>query len=640
MSKPSRADESTKNHFDRLSYLLDIEREAEKAENLRALRRHPISTREARGKTVTGLSIENVESGVGGLNLITLSRPEGGEELAPFHAMSVGDNVLVTYPKGSDPLSAEGALYKADEYRVTVATALPAPERPSGGCQVDLIGSDATFKQMKKALVAVSQAVKTRTAALREICMGEREAEHGKLPKVLFFNTGLNEFQQEAVRRCLAADDLALVHGPPGTGKTTVLVEIIRQAVHRGERVLATAPSNIAVDNILEKLLATGIRVVRLGHPARTLESLRHGNLAFMVEQDPGYEKVKEIDAWRDRLFKRKSRMGRGQLGHDERQEREREIRKLWREARDIEFDISRRIVSSAQVVLGTHAGISKKLVKGEFGLAALDEASQATEPLSWIPIAMAKKVVFAGDSMQLPPTIYSKEAAEGGLALTLFDRLKKILPQNMQTLLRVQYRMHETIMGFSSTQFYEGKLIADESVRAHAARELPDVKDNDLTSVPLIFVDTAGSGFDEAWNDMLESRENEGEAKLAVRLMEKLLSSGMNPKHIALLTPYVAQSKLLKSMVKVPGIEIGSVDGFQGREKEATIVSLVRSNAEAEVGFLSDTRRMNVAMTRARRLLIVIGDSSTIGRHPFYARFIDYADSHAAHRSAYEWLE
>jgi ATP-dependent RNA/DNA helicase IGHMBP2 len=628
-------------HFEKLEDLLELERKAEKQENLRELHRFPVATREALGKTVTGLRMDSIEPGVAGITLIAVSKPEGAEELAPFHAMGQGDNVLLTFPTAGNHEPVEGTLYRADEYKVTVAINVPGPERLVSGCQVDLIGSEATYKRMKQALGAVREARKNRLAELRAICMGDAEPESAhKKPKLAFYNEGLNEFQQDAVRRSIGAQDVALVHGPPGTGKTTVLVEIIRQAVARGERVLATAPSNIAVDNILEKLLPSHLRVVRLGHPARTLEALRHGNLAFLVEQDPLYDQVRELDAFRERLLKKKSRFGRGQLGYDEKQQREREARKLWREARDLEHDISRRVVASAQVVLATHAGISKRFLKGDFDLVAMDEASQATEPLSWVPLTMAKKVVFAGDSLQLPPTIYSQDAAKQGLAVTLFERLKEILPDNLQTLLRVQYRMHETIMGFSSKQFYEGKLIADESVRLHTAAELPGVESDEITTRPLHFIDTAGAGFDESWNDLLESRENKGEAKLAVRLLERLLKSGFAPKQIAILTPYVAQAKLLKTLVKIPGLEIGSVDGFQGREKEATIVSLVRSNADAEVGFLSDTRRMNVAMTRARRLLIVIGDSATLGQNPFYAKFIDYADAQDAHKSSYEFPE
>src|SRR6185312_11442325 len=397
-----------------------------------------------------------------------------GEELSPFHAMNAGDNVLLSMPPGTEPQAVEGTLYKVEEYRVVVALNAPGPENePRGSCQIDLLGSDATYQRMRKALVTASESRRSRLSTLREIFLGETSPTRSRVPKVTFFNGGLNEFQQDAVKSALAADDVALVHGPPGTGKTTVLVEIIRQHVARGERVLATAPSNIAVDNILEKLLDSGLRVVRLGHPARTLESLRHANLSAQTEDDPVFEQVRELDQTREKLIHRKSSSGRrerGQLGWDERHTREREVGRLWREARDLEFEIQRRIVASAHIVLATHAGMSKRHVKGDFDLVALDEASQATEPLSWVPLTLAKKAIFAGDANQLPPTIYSKEAAEGGLTVTLFDRLKEILPRNVQTLLRVQYRMHENIMKFPSEQFYEGKLLAHESVAKHTA--------------------------------------------------------------------------------------------------------------------------------------------------------------------------
>ena len=632
-----------KEHFDRLQALIDLEREAEKEENLRELRKFPVQQREALGKTVTGLTVDGVEGGLGGMTLLTLSRPPKGEELSPFHAMNAGDNVLLTLPLPADPRQLEGTLYKVDEYRATVALngAGPAPgDEPRGACQLDLLGSDATYQRMRKALVTAAESKRSRLSQLREVFLGERPPERGRVPKIQFFNAGLNEFQQDAVKRALAAEDASLVHGPPGTGKTTVLVEIVRQHVARGERVLATAPSNIAVDNILEKLVETPLRVVRLGHPARTLESLRHANLSFQLEADPAYEEVKELDAWRERIIRQKSRHGRSerQLGYEERQARDREVARLWRQARDLEQELSRRIVASAQVVLATHAGISKRFVKGDFDLVALDEASQASEPLSWVPLTLARKAIFAGDALQLPPTIYSKEAAEGGLSTTLFDRLKEILPPLCQTLLRVQYRMHEDIMKFPSDEFYEGKLIAHESVAKHVASELPGVSPADLTSRPVTFVDTAGAGYEESWNELLESRENKGEAELAVKLLRQLLEAGLKPTQVALLTPYVAQAKLLKALVREPGLEIGSVDGFQGREKEAVVLSLVRSNDGGQIGFLGDLRRLNVAITRARRCLVVVGDSATIARHPTYSRLVARADELDSHRSAYEW--
>ncbi len=633
---------SGKEHFERLQSLIDLEREAEKAENLRELRRFPVAQREALGKTVSGLVMTAVEGGMGGMTMLTLTRAPRGEELSPFHAMNAGDNVLLTLPPNCEPSACEGTLYKVEEYKIVVALNAPGPEEPPrGACQLDLLGSDATYQRMRKALTTAAESRRSRLSELREIFLGELAPAKTRAVKPRLFNEGLNEYQRQAVARALAASDAAIVHGPPGTGKTTVLVEIVRQHAARGERVLATAPSNIAVDNILEKLLDSGLRVVRLGHPARTLESLRHGNLAAQTEADPVYEKVREIDAARERLIRRKSRDGRrerAQLGYDERHDREREVGRLWREARDLEFEIQRRIVAGAHVVLATHAGLSKRFVKGDFDLVAMDEASQATEPLSWVPLTLARKAVFAGDSNQLPPTIYSKEAAEGGLSVTLFDRLKDILPESMQTLLRVQYRMHEDIMRFSSDRFYDGKLIAHESVARHTADELPGVSATPLTARPVTFVDTAGAGFDESWNELLESRENKGEAELAVKILRELLEAGVKPREVALLTPYLAQAKLLKTMVREPGLEIGSVDGFQGREKEAVIVSLVRSNEGGQIGFLGDLRRLNVALTRARRALIVLGDSTTISRHPVYRKFVEYADSLDAHRSSYEW--
>lgn len=629
-------------HFKTLLSLIDVEREAERAENERKLEKLPVQAREALGKTVTRLVISREDFGVGGHPLWVMSRPSAGEEYSPFQSLNQGDLVAISFQDPDIP-RVRGTLYDVDQFEITVAVdGASAIAAPKGKCQLDVLGSEATYKRMKKALNTVQSTEKKELAHLRDVFMQREEPTFEEIAPIEFFNPNLNEWQQEAVKKSLAANEVALVHGPPGTGKTTVLVEIIRQAVAKGARVLASAPSNIAVDNLVEKLLDTDLRIVRMGHPARILDSLRHATLSAQVAEHDGQSHIVELDQQRERLIRQRNRaMDRGHgLPWEERKQMDREIQALWQEARDLEFGLGRQIIAESDVVLVTHGGISKPILKKPFDLVILDEASQSTEPLSWIPITQAKKVVFAGDHLQLPPTIYSEDAKAKGLGVTLFERLQKFLPEQAQTLLRIQYRMHETIMGFSSQRFYEGALRADDSVRAHTASELPDVATTSLTQVPLIYVDTAGAGYDEAWNDLLESRENEGEAKLAYYLYEQLRESGIPAKQMAMLTPYVAQARLLKQLSgHDKSIEIGSIDGFQGREKEVVILSLVRSNDKGEVGFLSDTRRMNVGMTRARRLLIVLGDSGTLSRHPFYLKFIEYADAHEAHRSAWEWI-
>ncbi len=629
-------------HFEKLLRLLDIEREAERAENERKLEKLPVQAREALGKTVTRLVISREDYGVGGHVLWVLSRPSHGEEYSPFQALNQGDLVSLSF-QDSDLPKVRATLYDVDQFEITVALdgVPPLEEPPTGKCQLDVLGSEATYKRMKKALASVQQAQKKDVARLREIFVGTEPAEFDKKPKVEFLNEKLNTYQREAVAKAMAAQDVALIHGPPGTGKTTVLVEIVRQAVASGVRVLASAPSNIAVDNMLEKMLDTGLKVVRMGHPARILDSLRHATLSAQVAEHPSQKYIEELDVQRAHRLRQLQRASDRRMSWEERHSIQKEINHLWQEARDIEYAIGKEIVSASDVVLVTHGGIAKALGKKPFDLLIMDEASQATEPLSWVPITQAKKVVFAGDHLQLPPTIYSEAAKKQGLGITLFERLQERVPPEGQTLLRIQYRMHETIMGFSSQQFYEGKLVADESVRAHTIEELPNVKPTPLTTKPLIYVDTAGAGYEEAWNDLLESRENEGEARLALYLYQELRDAGLPAKSMALLTPYVAQARLLRQMAgQSEGIEIGSIDGYQGREKEAIILSLVRSNDKGEVGFLGDTRRMNVGMTRARRLLIVLGDSTTLSRHPFYLKFIEYADAHDAHHSAWEWIQ
>jgi superfamily I DNA and/or RNA helicase len=551
--------------------------------------------------------------------------------------MDRGDRVRVSFSTGE---KAFGVLERVETQGVRVAVDGPLPEKiPAGRLSIDVLGSEATWRRMRRAVGEIASAEGNWPARLRAVIDGTAEPATRGEAEVDFLDPDLDEWQRLAVRRALGAQDAALIHGPPGTGKTTALVEVIRQAARSGLRVLAGAPSNIAVDNILERLLPDmdrGLRVVRLGHPARTLEPLRRATLGALASGDPQAEEVRAWRAERERTLKRLSREGRRALAGPERGRALAQARFLEREIRSAEAEAERRLLLSAQVVLSTHGGISRRFLPGTFDLAALDEASQAVEPLSWIPLLRARKAVLAGDSKQLPPTIRSPEAAPE-LGVTLFDRLQGRLPETMQTLLREQYRMNERLMEFPSHEFYSGSLLAHPSVKDQLALGLEGVKETDLTAHPLVFIDTAGTGWEESFDEALQSRENPGEARLAMKILGELLEAGMRPRDLGLLSPYLAQVRALRTLAP-EGVEAGTVDGFQGREKEAVLVSLVRSNERGSVGFLGEVRRMNVAITRARRLLVLIGDSATLCRHPFYRRLVEFVELRGSRRSAWEW--
>jgi predicted DNA helicase len=314
------------------------------------------------------------------------------------------------------------------------------------------------------------------------------------------------------------------------------------------------------------------------------------------------------------------------------------EARQLLAEARKLEDQVIDRILDGAMVLCATTTGMDRSLLGNRFfDWCIMDEASQSTEPGAWIPLQFARRLVLAGDHFQLPPTVISPEAAAAGFNISLLERLVNELGPHTARRLDVQYRMHTDIMAFSSAEFYANSLVAHESVARHLLKDLPDVVQNHLTSVPVDFIDTAGASYDEALEPEGESRLNPQEAELVLHKVRALLDSGVPPSGIAVISPYAAQVRLLRERLKQPEIEIDSVDGFQGREKETVIVTLVRSNRDHDIGFLADIRRMNVALTRARRKLIVIGDSATITIHPFYQRLVDYFESIGAYHSVWE---
>ena len=295
-------------------------------------------------------------------------------------------------------------------------------------------------------------------------------------------------------------------------------------------------------------------------------------------------------------------------------------------------------ILNQASVVCATLTGLDSEILgQRSFDLAVIDEAAQSTEAACWLPLLRANKVVLAGDHFQLPPTILSADAVAAGFGVSLLERLAEFFGPTVTRRLRIQYRMHQQIMEFSSLQFYEADLIAHDSVANHLLRDLDGVADMPLSSSAVEFIDTAGASFEEEIEPDGSSRRNPQEVNAVVRKVRQLLDAGLSATAIAVIAPYAAQVRLLREQLENLGVEIDSVDGFQGREKDAVVLSMVRSNSEGEVGFLADVRRMNVAMTRARRKLIVIGDSATLSCHPFYRDLLTYFESIGAHRSIWE---
>jgi ATP-dependent RNA/DNA helicase IGHMBP2 len=630
-------------HFAHLERLVEME-EAEEVNQfqLEFVDKTP-EQRELTGQALLRLRIQEFHFSPAGHRLISFRYFDGRP--LPLYSPDPGDVLTLA----SDPLSLFdlpiGTVYEKTRDTITVAfnRALPDWVQEDGLYYLNIAGARSSYKKMFEAINRVRNADHTRLAFLRDLSLGIKKPESFdpiKMEDIPFYNPNLNPWQKEAVRMAIASRDVALVHGPPGTGKTTALIEIIRQSVREGEFVFATAPSNTACDHLLECLVACGVPALRLGHPARIMEHLRKHTLDFKLAHHPLAKAVDELESELDRLFTqrdRKKNRGRG-LSWDSKVEIADVARSIKVEIQNLDSQIFSQVVSNAPVMVGTLASSNDPILKKKiFDLLVIDEASQSTEPSSWIPIIKSEKVIFAGDHFQLPPTVLSKKAEEKGLGKTLFERLHQQVGDEWKTLLRVQYRMNEKIMAFSSKEFYGGELIADESVKKHTLADLPHVKDSDFTREVFLFLDTAGRGFEEKLEPGSESRYNPDEADLVVNHLTRLLEHGVKPEEIAIISPYSAQVRLLASRMPDPFIEVDSVDGFQGREKEVVILSLVRANVEGELGFLADTRRMNVAMTRARRKLLVIGDSATIGNIPFYRDFLQYAESINAYRSSWD---
>jgi DNA polymerase alpha-associated DNA helicase A len=649
-------------------HLLSLESRTEISETNLLLSSSAPSTLSRAGLAILNLCITSQRTGLGGRTVLELSldpavRSSTDEDL-PQHGIRTGDIVRVgEQPKGGakkrdvemlKSKGAEGVVTRVGQRAVWVAVGKDDDDKEGDPLGEKLwivkLTNDVTFKRMNQVMTRLLKMSEGEYTPLMRVLFGLGSpgvADPETAKELTFIDGSLNESQKEAVRFALAAPELALIHGPPGTGKTHTLIELILQLVAQGKRILVCGPSNISVDNIVERLAGEKVPMVRLGHPARLLPSVLNHSLEVLTRTSEAAGIVRDVRREMDekQAGVRKARNGRERRGIYA------EMKVLRKEYREREGRVVGDLVGGAKVVLATlHGSGGFQLRRQEFDVVVIDEASQALEAQCWVPLLGARKVVLAGDPCQLPPTVKSsnekqekeekrkdkqkledelaklsveedekKVAAKSSLEMTMFDRLLAVHGSDIKRLLNTQYRMNEKIMRFPSDELYESKLLAADSVKDRLLVDLPyEVSETEDTTEPLVFFDTQGGDFPEKTEDDLsekrsvilgDSKSNDMEAALVGMHVKNLVAAGVKPEDIAIITPYNAQLAVLSQLLKekYPEMEFGSVDGFQGREKEAVIVSLVRSNPEHEVGFLGEKRRLN-GWHHSFHLLILLG--------------------------------
>jgi ATP-dependent RNA/DNA helicase IGHMBP2 len=456
----------------------------------------------------------------------------------------------------------------------------------------------------------------------------------------------LNPSQSNAVNNILKSNDFYIVHGPPGTGKTTVIIESVNKLVSLGEKILLSASSNLAVDLLTEKTAEKNINVLRLGNPVRISENILHTTLDYKIKNHEYYKEIKKYKKQAEELIK-KARSFKRNFGKQEYQDRKdnfKEAKELYKLCKKTEDIIIEDILDKTNVITATLTSlyISKIIKKCNFDSIFVDEASQALEPLCYLPIILqpSQRIIFVGDPNQLPPTIYSKKN-NNGLKITFLEKLLfKFKDDPLKAgFLNIQYRMNDQILGFPNQEFYNNLLISDVSNKNHSIG-----KDKIDPNIHILFIDTVGADFIETKAENEQSIYNEQEGKLIFKIFSDYYSKG-NSLTFGILSPYKAQVNFLEELFSkneslLSSIEINTIDSFQGREKDCIFISLTRSNDFSEIGFLSDLKRMNVAMTRAKKELIIIGDSETLSSNIFFSKLIEHINNLGGYHSVWEYLE
>lgn len=631
----------------KLKNALLIERDEDYNQYIEHFKKNNINYRKKNGLTWYPIVITNEEIGAGDYITIEVERTTNHNEP---HMFSGGKNVELFVNVDDAPRTLNGTIKNIQGNKARIS--LNVDELPEwteqGRLGMNLLFDDASYKEMDIALTKVIGAEENRLAELREIFYGLKDASFdNSIPEVSI--AGLNASQNDAVNRILKAKDVAAIHGPPGTGKTTTLVEAIKETLKTEKQILVCSTSNVSVDVLIEKLSAHGVPVLRLGNPARVSEEVLNSTLDVKVAGHPSFHEIKQLKKTAEEYFRMASKYKRT-FGRSDREQRNllyAEAKKIVKEAAALEDYITADVFEKAQVIACTPVVSSGRMMREKrFTTVFIDEAAQAMEPMCWIPITRSNRVIFAGDHLQLPPTVKTKDTDAQLLKNTLFERITKY--KNITVMLDTQYRMHHHIMGFSNRQFYEDKLVAHQSVRdALLTRTLEKLYANKAVE----FIDTAGCGFEEILNPESLSIYNPEEANLLFKHLHLLYNEMLEDKHITnikigIISPYKEQVEHIKQQLEMAedlqhiknNIVVKTIDGFQGQEKDVIYISLARSNNAADIGFLSDTRRMNVALTRAKKKLVVIGDSATLGNHKFYQEFLNYIEEIGAYTSAWEF--
>nr|DBA17390.1 TPA: hypothetical protein GDO54_002844 [Pyxicephalus adspersus] len=603
--------------------LLKEEREAEIEETRAWQENVSLKELQRKGVCLLKLQVANQKTGLYGRLLVTFTpRKYDAEAVLPSNSFGSGDIVGVYDSSSpSEPL-ATGIVSGITQKVIHVAFDETHSDALNFGSdntyRLLKLANDVTYKRIKKALTTLNQYHGGPASHIIDVFFGSSEPSSAGLARpVEFLNPSLDDSQKEAVVFSLNQREVAIIHGPPGTGKTTTVVEIILQAVKQGLKVLCCAPSNVAVDNLVERLALYRERILRLGHPARLLESLQHHSLDAILARSDNAQIVADIRKDIDLTFAKIRKLSR----KEEKGSFRNEIKALRKELKEREEAAMIETLKAANVILSTNTGASpdgplKLLPDNYFDLVVIDECAQALEASCWIALLQARKCILAGDHKQLPPTIISHKAASKGLSLSLMERIIEKYGDRVVKMLTVQYRMNDSIMQWASKALYGGRLTAHSSVSHHLLKDLPGVALTEETRIPLLLIDTAHCGLFEMDVEDEQSKGNPGEVRLVDLHIQALTNAGLKARDIAVISPYNLQ-----------------------KEEGAHILALVQSKA-GEVGFLAEERRINVAVTRARRHVSVICDSHTVSNNKFLKELVTYFNEKGEVRTAFEYLD